>query len=82
MARILVEVLPHLLMQPTLSDQSVPLHAAISRGNIAVVRYLLSLRKDLADIEPIARSRKNTASKKNSRGQDGGYIWCFFRIQN
>lgn len=60
-------------MQPTLSDQSVPLHASISRQKIEIVRYLLSQRKEFDPEEPTPRSRRNTGTKKNSRGQDGWY---------
>lgn len=52
-AKILIEKLPNSLMQPTTTDHSVPLHAAISRKNIEVIRYLLSLRKECDSDEKV-----------------------------
>ena len=75
--RILVESLGHLLMQPTVSDQSVPLHAAILQGKIEVIRYLLSLRKEVTAEEPCTRPRKATVPKRNSRGQEGTHQLTF-----
>jgi len=68
--QILVECLPRLLMQPTVSDQSIPLHAAILRGNIETIRYILNLRKEVSSEELNSKPARNTVVKKNSRGQD------------
>ena len=76
--QILVESLPHLLMQPTVSDQSVPLHAAILQGNIETIRYILNLRKEVSSEELNSKPVRNTVSKKSSRGQDGRQLCIIF----
>ncbi|XP_065057929.1 leucine-rich repeat serine/threonine-protein kinase 1-like isoform X2 [Rhopilema esculentum] len=71
--KILVERLPNLLMQPTETDRSVPLHAGIFGGKIQVLKYLLSLRKkvDNEDLNNPPKRRSIESSRKNSaKGQD------------
>ena len=63
-AQILVQRLPQLLMQPTRNDRSVPLHAAVLRGNIEVVKYLLSLR---ANVEADARREENASASDQNK---------------
>ena len=79
--KILVERLPNLLMQPTETDRSVPLHAGIFGGKIEVLKYLLSLRKkvDNEDLNNPPKRRSIGSSRKNSaKGQDGtNYQWLF-----
>ena len=79
--KILAESLPHLLMKPTVNDQSVPLHAAIFQGKIDTIRYLLSLRKEVSIEDPDNRPRRSTGTKRNSRGKEGlhqFYLLYFF----